>query len=129
MAVPLCWAAIVIAMHGIPGYMIRYKEPWDLLKLDKLAHMGLFGMQFLLTVVALKKQAVYVHVQKYSQLYASIFTLFLGAVLETFQGQLFIERSTDPVDFVADSIGVILAFIFYRIIWLRFFQQAPEPKQ
>jgi hypothetical protein len=123
MAVPLCWAAIVIGMHGIPGYMIRYQEPWDLLKLDKLAHMGLFGMQFLLTAIALRKQPAYSLPSKKNQLIALVFSLSLGAVLESLQGQLFIDRSTDPIDFVADCIGVMLAWLFYRFIWIRFFQK------
>lgn len=119
MAVPLCWAAIVIGMHGIPGYMIRYQEPWDLLKLDKLAHMGLFGMQYLLSAIYLAKQPVYSTLQRRNQFSALVFSLSLGAILETFQGQLFIQRSTDPIDFVADSIGVVLSAFFYRFIWLR----------
>jgi VanZ family protein len=77
--------------------------------IDKLVH-GLFYFIFvLLWIIALE--------EKYKLVIVGI-ALFLGGIIEFLQGIMEQHRSADWYDFLANSIGVALAFILSKKIIL-----------
>jgi VanZ family protein len=51
-------------------------------------------------------------------IYIYIFsTIALGGIIELLQKWVFIGRSCDIMDFLADTVGVIIAFEFYKLVF------------
>lgn len=88
--------------------------PWD-----KVAH---FGMFFLLSAVSLYDY--YLYHQRAPELMPWIFWGFVmpvlyGGVIELLQSKVFIYRSGELLDFVADALGSLCALILALIILKR----------
>ena len=115
MAAPIFWAAIVLILYSIPGYKILYEEPFDLIRLDKLAHFTMFFVQTILLFCSFffyKNSSGWSH--KASR--AFIAALIYGAILEASQSSLFIQRTTDINDFIANSAGCMAAWILAHFL-------------
>jgi len=115
--IPVVWALAILVLYSIPGFDLSYEEPWDLLRLDKIAHMGLFAVMFLVLMVAFRKQGSYSRLKFHARKFSLILTLLYGAVLEFYQGAFFIERSSDLLDFIANSVGAFLGILLFRILY------------
>ncbi len=115
--IPVVWALAILVLYSIPGFDLSYEEPWDLLRLDKIAHMGLFAVMFLVLMVAFRKQGSYRRLKFHARKFSLILTLLYGAVLEFYQGAFFIERSSDLLDFIANSVGAFLGLLLFRILY------------
>ncbi|MDZ4750789.1 MAG: VanZ family protein [Flavobacteriales bacterium] len=115
--IPVVWALAILVLYSIPGFDLSYEEPWDLLRLDKIAHMGLFAVMFLVLMVAFRKQGSYRRLKFHARKFSLILTLLYGAVLEFYQGAFFIERSSDLLDFIANSVGAFLGILLFRILY------------
>jgi len=115
--IPVVWALAILVLYSIPGFDLSYEEPWDLLRLDKIAHMGLFAVMFLVLMVAFRKQGSYRRLKFHARKFSLILTLLYGGVLEFYQGAFFIERSSDLLDFIANSVGAFLGILLFRILY------------
>jgi len=112
------WGIILLILTGMPGNDIPHISPiWDVFQPDKIVHMGLFGMLFLLLAggsfykggkVPVKKQLITIYV---------IIGIALGGIVELLQKWVFIGRSCELNDFIADIVGVILSILFYYIVF------------
>lgn len=117
MSVPVCWAIFVFFMHSIPGFDIRYEDPWQIFKFDKLAHVALFAVLVITSVVGFRKQVYIRGLRAYPRFWAVSFALVYGGLLEYYQGALFVQRASDPVDFLANSLGVLVGLLSFRVIY------------
>lgn len=104
-------------MHSIPGYDLMYDDPWRLFEFDKLAHMGLFAGFVLTQVVAFRKQVFLRGLNRYAGRWAVVIALVYGAGLELMQGQLFISRTSDPLDFLANAMGAFFGLLLFRLVY------------
>ncbi len=118
-SVPACWATFIFFMHSIPGLDITYDDPWQLVKFDKLAHMGMFAVLVLTIMVAFRKQGYSRTLRNHARKMAMLMSITYGGILEYFQGSLFPQRVTDPMDFVANTLGVFLGIVLFRIVYGR----------
>lgn len=50
------------------------------------------------------------------------FTILFGGVIELLQSWMDLGRSEDIIDFVADAVGAIMAFVVELLCWTRFRQ-------
>jgi hypothetical protein len=112
------WGVIVLLLTGLPGNDLPMLPAfWDRFQPDKFVHMGMFGLLFVLLAggsyykgrhLALSKKLLYIY---------AFSVAALGGLIELLQKWVFIGRSCDILDFLADTVGVILAFAFYKLVF------------
>lgn len=85
--------------------------------LDKVVHCFFYGIQSYLLLKAFLKQ------QQYKSLYAwgwklSLASSFLfGISVEIIQGTVFVSRSTEALDVLANTIGSLLGLGYFFLIY------------
>ena len=112
------WGAIVLLLTGLPGNDFpTLPSFWDRFQPDKIVHMGIFGLLFVLLATGSYYKGGQLTVSK-KLLYIYAFSVTaLGGIIELLQKWVFIGRSCDILDFLADTIGVTLAFVFYMLVF------------
>lgn len=113
----LLWAFLILALCSMPVKGIPNFSLLSLFSLDKVAHMGLFGIQFWFLATGLKKQ--YNTKLTIAQIVAISFTAsaVYGALIELMQGYLLSGRSMDIGDAIANVIGCILGSIVFVLLF------------
>ncbi|MBK9330498.1 MAG: VanZ family protein [Sphingobacteriales bacterium] len=102
------WSAFIFFLCFIPGSTLP-KEDWlDKIHFDKIVHVILYLILFLLIIHAFKQQSV-----KPSHLVAAAFLcLTQGVIIEYIQGTAFIrDRSFDLWDIAANGLGVLTGIL------------------
>lgn len=117
MAVPLCWAAMILGLYSVPGFDLKYEDPWQWVGVDKFAHIGIFAILVTTLIVAFKKQSNSRLYRIHAKKYALIYSIIYGGILELYQGQLFVQRSSDIMDFAANIIGSFMGVLIFHIIY------------
>jgi VanZ family protein len=117
MVTPFMWGVVLFFLHTIPGYDLRYEEPFALLRADKVAHVVLFAAFSVSLIVAFRKQVLQLSVRRNPAKWAVAVALIYGALLELYQGRYCFLRESDPVDFVANTLGVLLGVFLFRLIY------------
>lgn len=117
-ALPLAlgWAVVIFVLCCTPGRYVPTARWLDLLSFDKLVHAGIF---FVLSSLW------FLYLVKTRQVKASSIALVIaacicyGGLLEVLQARVFSQRSGDWADFIANSLGCLLALLFFsRKKWL-----------
>jgi VanZ family protein len=105
------WFSIMCVLFFLPGSALPAEHGWMvLIRIDKLVHMFLFAVLFLLWRFAFNFQLRY---------YTTwlIFTIILyGFLVEVIQKFWIPGRSYDLYDVMADSIGCIAGWLTYTYI-------------
>jgi len=114
LAACLLWAGLLFYAHILPGEELRLDTWWFKYHMDKWAHAFMFMIQFLLLVNLFRSWGV---LKIRSLLYSSGIIVFFGATMEWIQGTLIEGRVADPLDFFADSAGILFGLLFIRIIY------------
>lgn len=113
----LLWVLVIAGLYAIPGFDLVYTDAWDLLTFDKLAHMFLFAVLVNLLMVSFRKQfrvrTFRIHARKWSLFIA----ISLGALLEFMQGTYFVMRTSDPMDFLANTLGAFSGLLLFRLVY------------
>lgn len=117
MAVPIGWAAIIFFIYSIPGGDIQYVDLWSLFKFDKLVHIAVFALWVNMLIVAFKKQSTSRPLRNNARTIALLLALAYGGFLEYIQGRVFIDRASDPYDFIANTLGAFLGLLVFRLIY------------
>lgn len=113
----LCLALVILGLYSIPGTEIGSLSFWDLLGADKLAHTGIFTLFTLSLITAFRRQTRYSGLRARYKTIAIGLSMTYGGVLELLQAQVFIGRSGDVLDFIANGLGAFLGLILFRIIY------------
>ncbi|MFL2570232.1 MAG: VanZ family protein [Flavobacteriales bacterium] len=112
--IAIVWVVVIAILHAIPASDFPEVSFSDFFQLDKLIHAVIFMIGVYLFAVALKEK------QKIQFLrYIVISFIAYGLLLEVLQGLVFVERSADILDWLADTIGVFLG------VWI--FKKFPFP--
>jgi hypothetical protein len=115
----ILWSGFILLLCGIPGSDFPDMSIWELLSPDKFIHFGLFSVLMLLCLQGLKKQHVFIHFRynalKISILYCSV--MAIGS--EILQDLLFIERSADLFDVIANMAGSFSGILVFLLIYGR----------
>ncbi len=111
------WVFIVLLLTGLPGNDLpTLSSFWDAFQPDKIVHMGMFGLLFLLLSGGSFYKGGKVPVSK-KLIYTYLFiAIALGGTIELLQKWVFIGRDCDIYDWIADTIGVLLALVFYYVV-------------
>lgn len=108
---PLLWMGIILLLIGLPGY--RFPNN-DLFSADKFIHFGLFFVLSFLWMQAFIKQSSIPMLRFEGGYYALLIGFIYSGLTEILQGLLFIQRSADLMDFLANSSGSLAGFLFFR---------------
>ena len=104
------WAILATFLCGTNGNNIPQFSFTNLIGIDKLAHMLLFGTETFLIAIATKK------LDDDKNSFKLIFPAFLigtgfGIIIEILQATVFANRSFDYLDMLANTIGCALAWL------------------
>lgn len=112
---PISWTVALIVAHAVPGQHVPTVE-WDLFQLDKVVHFVLFAIFSFLWHSAFHKQTARYKLKVYSLRIVGISSILLALALETMQSTIFVNRSFQWTDLIADSAGALAGLgIFYMI--------------
>jgi len=117
MAVPIVWAAVIFFVYSIPGGDIVYQDIWSLFRFDKFVHVAVFAMWVNVLIVAFKKQGTNRYLKTNARIVALFFALAYGGLLEYYQSKWFIDRTSDSMDFVANTMGAFAGLGLFRIVY------------
>ena len=109
----LLWALFILILCGIPGNDIPSVSFLEILNFDKFVHASLFFVLYILTNNSFLKQNTYSLLVNKGKFVALVLCIIYGGYTEILQGVVFKERSADINDFIANSIGSVLALILY----------------
>ncbi len=109
----IIWFIIVLILICLPGKVFPKVKPWfEELDFDKIIHITMFGILNLLFVSPLFKSDLNLSNKKKSILFITLFFIGWGFITECIQ--LFVpKRSFDLLDWLADSIGILIVYWFY----------------
>lgn len=110
---PILWAAFILFICGVNGSYIPHIRLKDFISPDKIAHMTLFGIQAYLLGLGLRKQLRVFP----ALLTALLLTILYGVLIEFLQATIFVNRSFDYLDMLANTAGAIVAGVF---LWRKF---------
>jgi VanZ family protein len=111
---------IILILMALPGNMLPKEEKTFIPNLDKLVHASLFGsFVFLWSIYYATRKEKNNHSDSRYILILIIACLY-GVATELMQKYLIPNRDYDIYDILADSIGAVLGFIFFRIVVTRF---------
>ncbi len=111
----ILWALFVLFLCGINGSNLPDLHFDFVLGIDKIAHMLLFGIQawFILKASYKNKYKSYINFAFTAAIISSLY----GVLIEVLQGLLFINRTFDYADMLANAIGAFLT-IPLGYLWL-----------
>lgn len=109
----MLWALLILILCGIPGRDIPHISFLELLSFDKFVHAGIFFVLIVLTVRGFILQITFNKVYQNSRVIALLICVAYGGMLEIMQGTIFVERSADIYDFIANSFGCLMGIVMY----------------
>lgn len=112
----MLWALLILILCGIPGRDIPHISFLELLSFDKFVHASIFAILIILTIRGLFLQTTFLKLQTSAKPFSFIFCVLYGGFLEIMQGAIFIERSADVYDFIANTLGCVMGLLLYNWI-------------
>jgi VanZ family protein len=112
----IAWALFILVLCGIPGNEINKVKFIDIPQFDKVVHFILYFVFTLLLISESNKQRQNRKVTVESILIAAVFALSYGVLIEVLQKYLFINRSAEILDVVANTFGYLIAVISYKSV-------------
>ena len=111
------WTVLIFILCSTPGHFIPTTSWLELLSFDKFVHAIIF---FVLTILWL---VYFFKANKLSPLINATIILFCisyGGLLEIMQSNVFSQRSGDWLDFIANSFGCLMGWLFFYKKKIRF---------
>lgn len=111
----IAWFFLTLIAISIPGKELPKFGPWfEQISFDKLIHTFLFGMLAALWMLPVAFSSVPVQCKKHWFIKVAIATALWGLAAELIQKYFIPMRSYDMVDLLANSLGAIIAFIYFK---------------
>ncbi|HNP48642.1 MAG TPA: VanZ family protein [Bacteroidia bacterium] len=104
----LVWAIFILIICGIPGDKIPELTFWQWLKPDKIVHLLIFGILCFLMIRSFKLQQSSSYLRNHAGILALLLSISYGILIEILQATVFIHRSGDVRDAIANSIGAFI---------------------
>jgi VanZ family protein len=112
----MLWALLILILCGMPGKDIPHISFLELLSFDKFVHASIFFVFILLTIRGFVLQTNYSTLRTSAKPIACAICVAYGGMMEIMQATLFTDRSADVYDFIANSFGCAMGWIFYSWI-------------
>lgn len=104
----LLWAGFIAFLCGLPGKDIPHISFLELLSFDKWVHASVFFVLVLFLSKAYRLADIEFF-RHHANKIALLLAIAYGGLLEILQAILFIDRSADLYDFIANSFGAAMA--------------------
>jgi len=113
----LAWSLIILLLVGLPGDVFpEITTFWDWLSPDKVVHLIIFGTLSFLILFGYRHQYSGNNKQKLVWI-AVIITILYGALTEILQYYIFIGRSGNLYDALADGIGALMGWWMFAMVF------------
>ena len=112
------WAVVILILCALPGTSFPRLTFLDWLRLDKVVHLILFSILCFLFLRGFTQQQTFSSLQAYPKMYALLLSIIYGIVIELLQEYIFIWRSGEVFDALADTAGAFIGLRFYNY-WIR----------
>ncbi|HET6228237.1 MAG TPA: VanZ family protein [Bacteroidia bacterium] len=116
----MLWALLILILCGMPGKGIPHISFLELLSFDKFVHASIFFIFILLSIRGYVLQTQFSKLKQNAKPAAFWICVAYGGLMEVMQGTLFIDRSADVYDFIANSFGCTMGWVFYNLIERKF---------
>lgn len=113
----ICWAILVLCLYAIPGNEIKSSTFWELFAADKLGHTAIFAVFTVILRVGFKRQRSFPGIAYRSAWISLLVAIVYGGILELVQDIFFEDRTSEYLDFIANTIGAFLGLLLFRIIY------------
>jgi VanZ family protein len=109
----IIWLIVILVLSGYPGNHIPQNPIWQF---DKLVHSVIYAILSICLIITFSKE--YKKEKKRFQISCLIifFGVFYGGFMEILQDNIFINRSGNWYDFIANTIGAILGVIIFPFV-------------
>lgn len=109
----LLYCILIFILSSIPGETF---PKVDFEFSDKIVHLIVYGILFILFFYSLKNQSKYVKLQKYPFEYSLIFAA-LYEITDELHQYFVPNRSCELADWIADLTGIILMYVIMKVIY------------
>ncbi|GAB5538106.1 MAG: hypothetical protein Salg2KO_02090 [Salibacteraceae bacterium] len=110
----LCWAVFIFILSALPGSQF---ENQTYPSVDKVIHIILYGVLFLLLTTGFIKQRLYPWLREHTKLKVFIGVMLYGILLEILQGLFFDGRNIEIVDMLANAFGAATGWLLFLAIY------------
>ena len=110
----LLWAFFILVLCGIPGSDLPQFNWLDILSIDKLAHASVFCVLVILGSRGVAKQFAAQNKRSNEVLPALLFGLLYSPLTELLQDLVFVERTAELLDMIANWMGCFARVWLYR---------------
>jgi glycopeptide antibiotics resistance protein len=108
------WAAVILILCAMPGTYVPRLTFLDWLRPDKVVHLIMFGALSFLFIRGFVHQNTFQTLSIHPKMYAILFSIIYGIVIELLQQYIFIWRSGEVFDALADAIGAFIGLWTYN---------------
>ena len=115
-ALGIIWALFILVICALPGSQFQEAKHEYL---DKIIHLVLFGFLFILLTTGFIKQQSFPFLRSGVKLKVWVGCALYGALIELLQGTVFIERSIEFGDILANMIGATVGLGAFLSIYGR----------
>jgi VanZ family protein len=110
----IAWFFLILVLMCLPGSSFPKTDDWlDKIFFDKWVHAGIFGVLAFLFMNPFVKSDITIHYKRNMLLKIALACSIWGFTTELIQKYLVVRRSFDIMDWVADTIGVLIIFFYF----------------
>lgn len=116
----IIWAIIILVISSFPGNKVDNVPFLNIPHIDKVIHMGMYFILSFSFLFEINNNSFYQTIRLKVSIIVLILTISYGFILEILQSFLFIERSGDFYDLLANILGCIMAYFFFKFLTSRY---------
>ncbi|MAX80742.1 MAG: hypothetical protein CL843_11295 [Crocinitomicaceae bacterium] len=113
----ILWALLILILSIAPHEEFENKSMDNL---DKVVHFFFYGVLSHLIMLSFLKQRQYKQLHQYGVYVAFGITFLYGLGIEILQGTVFVSRSIEAMDMLANTIGSLLGLVSFYLIYRTF---------
>lgn len=107
----LLWSIVILVLSAMPGISLP-ESFWDFISMDKLGHIGVYGIQTFLLLKGLSSQIT--NDAKKVAVIALIISILYGILMEGMQYTFFPYRYFEYLDIFANIIGSLTGLLIFN---------------
>lgn len=116
----IIWAIIIFIISSFPGNKVDRVPFLDIPHIDKVIHLGMYFILSFSFLFEINNNSFYQTLRLKLLIIVLVLSISYGFTLEILQSLLFTERSGDFYDFLANSLGCIMAYFFFKFLASRY---------
>src|SRR5512135_1243280 len=122
----IAWTIVILILTGTPGgYIPKVSTLVELFEPDKLVHLFIFGILYILLAFGVEKQPKSGGNVARIRILILLACVLYGGITELLQEYCFTDRTGSWADFIADCAGILFGWYLYT----RWFVKPSLPKR